>query len=228
MSLYNNTNSLHFQRNPLTKNTIFFIFAFLLFSAFQNLSAQEESDFENVDEQSTKLRANIKAFYMPVFSIRPPKDKAIFYKNQLTTDIKNGYGYGLYLGLDIVDKFDSETFSFGFGFILQETKHDSDLNLYQLKTNSLLFEVNLFHTFYRSEKLDIIQQFGIGGGGVLFNYDKDREDFYSGMGSFRYIMNFEFYGRWCADIGGGLFLWGQPSETLGYGGFFTISIGCRF
>jgi hypothetical protein len=146
----------------------------------------------------------------------------------LTTDIKNGFGYGLYLGLDIVDKFDSETFNMGFGLILQETKHDSDLDLYHLTTDSLLFEVNLYHTFYRSEKLDIIQQFGIGGGGVLFDYDKNREDFYSGMGSFRYLINFEFYSRWDANLGGGLFLWGQPSETLGYGGFFTIALGCRF
>lgn len=212
----------------MTKNYICFLIGAILLSIFPNISAQEDADAENLGIQGTKLRANIKAFYMPVFSIRPPKDKAIFYKNQITSDIKNGFGYGIYLGLDIIDKFDSETFNIGFGFIFQETKHDSDLDLYHLTTDSLLFEINLYHTFYRSDKLDIIQQFGVGGGGVLFNYEKNREDFYSGMGSFRYLINFEFNNRWDADIGGGLFLWGQPSETLGYGGFFTIAIGCRF
>ena len=197
-------------------------------SLFFQINAADDTEEVTRDPQGMKLRANLKLFYMPLFSIITPKGKSVFQEKQISDDIKNGHGYGAYLGMDIVDKFDSETFNLGLGFLVQETQHDSDIDLYHLKVNSYLFEVNLYNTFYRSNKLDIVQQFGLSAGAVLFDYDKNRDNFTSGMGAARYLVNLEFNKHWDVDIGGGLFVWGQPGETQGYGGFFMIQLGCHF
>lgn len=180
------------------------------------------------DVVGMKIRPSIKLFYTPLFGVKTPKGDSAFTERQISSDIENGNGYGLYFGMDIVDKFDSESFNIGFGLIFQETKHGSDLDIYELTADSFLFEVNFYNTFYRSHKLDIMQQFGFSGGAVLFNYDKNREDFASGMGALRYLINFEFYKHFDFDVGGGLFIWGQPGDTQAYGGFFMIQFGYRF
>jgi hypothetical protein len=206
-----------------------FCYTFLILSTiFSHLSAQDDAKSSLDDVQEMKLRVNAKIFYTPLFGIKISNLDTVFKEKQLTSDLKNGHGYGAYIGMDIVDKFETETFNIGFGLLAQETRHDSDLNLYHLTADSYLFEINLYNTFYRSKKIDIIQQFGISGGAVFFDYDKARKDFVSGMGAARYMINLEFYKHWDLDVGGGLFVWGQPGMTQGYGGFFMIQFGCRF
>ena len=212
---------------PMQLKSLLMLGVLFVISFFQ-IYAQDSTSNNLEDVQGMRIRPNFKAIYTPFFGVITQKGESSFHEKQITSDIENGYGYGVYIGMDLVDKFDAENFNIGFGLIFQESKHDSNLDIYHLTADSYLFEVNLYNTFYRSKKLDIVQQFGISGGAVVFSYDKNRDDFASGMSAIRYLINFEFFKHYDLDVGGGLFIWGQPGDTLAYGGLFMIQLGYRF
>lgn len=174
------------------------------------------------------LRWNAKVMYIPLFSVLVNDSDNTLEAKELEEDLKNGDGYGLYIGLDIFDSFDIETLQIGFGFIYQSTEHETTSKTYTLEADSLIFEVNSYLVFFESEKFKIFQQIGLGAGFVDFEFDAAREDFSTGMISNRYLINFDCFNHILFNIGGGIYAWGHPGKTHGYGGYFTIEIGLRF
>lgn len=206
------------------------LFIFLLINiGFINLShAQEKFTVGIGEEDSQAFRPNFKLVYTPFVGVKTPKGESTFSERQISSDIKNGYSYGVYLGMDIVDKFDSESFGLGVGLLFQEGQHDSDSDIYQLTTESFVGEINFYNTIYRSKKLDIIQQFSLGMGVIYFDYDENRENFSLGVGQLRYMLNLEFNKHFDLDFGGGLFVWSDIGDTQAYGGCIMIQLGYRF
>ncbi|PCJ59452.1 MAG: hypothetical protein COA79_10400 [Planctomycetota bacterium] len=174
------------------------------------------------------LRWNAKAVYIPLFSILVSDDDGIVDDKEIEDDLKNGNGYGLYIGLDIFDSYDIETMQMGFGFIYQTTKHKTSSGSYTLDADTLLFEVNSYLVFFDSDNFKIFQQVGLSAGFVDLNFDDVREDFTTGMIANRYLLNFDCFNHILFNIGGGIYAWGQPGKTHAYGGYFILEIGFRF
>lgn len=201
--------------------------AVFLFISVINLFGDDNQNPNNQNTQVTyKIEFSLSA--IPFVGVQTPKNQSSFVEKQITPDIKNGSGFGAYLGFDIIDNFDSENFHLGFGLVYQRSLHESELDLYELTVNIYEFEVNANNSFINHENFRIIQQYGLGVGLSEFEYDKNRKDFQSGVATFRYILNFEFYNHFDLHVGGGFFVWGEPGETLAYGGFIFLGAGCRF
>lgn len=207
---------------------VLFLYFLIFFIFFNCVQAQEKFTVGIGEEESQAFRPNFKLVYTPFVGVKTPKGESTFTEKQISSDIKNGYSYGAYLGIDIVDKFDSESFGLGVGILFQEGHHESDFDIYKLTTESFIGEINFYNTIYRSKKLDIIQQFSLGIGVIYFDYDENRENFSLGVGNLRYMLNLEFNKHFDLDFGGGLFVWSELGDTQAYGGCIMVQLGYRF
>ena len=107
------------------------------------------------------------------------------------------------------------------------TRHDEKSTNARVRTDAAYLEF-LFVGTSKSGPARLTAALGLGVGGVGFNFSRTFENTKALAGEMRVEIGVELWERLKLLAGGGGFLWGYPTETVGYGGFGTLSIGMVF
>jgi hypothetical protein len=166
------------------------------------------------------------------FSVEPDEDRneidnGIEFEHQL----ESGNGYGLGIELFMVDSEDGswdDIAGINMGLLYLTTTHEENQSRESVGTHSIYFEGILRASQTLISNLTIHEGLYGGLGFVTLDFRDDLNDSTSAAAEVRARLGVEFFNHIEVAICGGSYLWGYPSETVGYGSFFSVEASLIF
>ena len=207
----------------------FIVFVLILFVAysFPNMAFPAGMDNEmNLSTKDARKRPILTGFYIPVMGIIIDEDEdepglGIEFK----ADLKRGSGWGGRVGISRSGENPNNFIDVGLLYF--KTQHDEKTTDSSVRTEAVYLESLLVQT-RGSGPARFTMALGLGVGGVGFNFSRTFDNTKAAAVETRLEFGVELWERLKLQAGGGAFLWGYPTETVGYGGFATVSIGLLF
>ena len=177
--------------------------------------AQDDSGtFEGGGPRPTDLV--VSGFWVPAFKVNPDEDEREPSQGiEFDADLDTGQGWAARVG------FSGDETKSGLGLLYMTTRHRESVTRRHARTHSGYLEL-LLRTPESRGPLDANFAVGIGVGGAAFDFDGGFDDSGGAAVMIRGEMGLTLFRQFDLTVGGGGFLWGYPTETIGYGGFFTI------
>ncbi len=166
------------------------------------------------------------ALYIPVIGMKADKDKSEPNLGvEFDADLKAGSGWGGRIGIRSYESGSNSVVDIGLLYLT--TQHDEKFTDSHVRTDAVYIEM-LFVGTSNNGPVRFTGSAGFGVGGAGFNFSQTFDDTRALAGEVRTEIGAELWKHLELQLGGGGFLWGYPTETVGYGGFVTVSCGLRF
>ena len=208
---------------------IVFILVFFAATSLPNkiFAAEMENETDlSLKTETARRMPTLTGFYIPVMGIIVDEDEdepglGIEFK----ADLKRGSGWGARVGISSTGENPGNFIDVGLLYF--KTQHDEKTTDSSVRTEAVYLEA-LLVGMRGSGPARFTLALGLGVGGVGFNFDRTFDNTKAAAGEMRVELGVELWERLKLQAGGGGFLWGYPTETVGYGGFATLSIGMVF
>ncbi|MFN0058749.1 MAG: hypothetical protein ACKVX7_09870 [Planctomycetota bacterium] len=157
----------------------------------------------------------VSTFWLPYFKVSGDRDDEVpGPAGVFRADLDAGYGWAARMGFGSSDA--------NIGLLYLTSHHDERETGARARTHSVYVE------FWRgtdrevSADVDLFAGIGLGVGGALFDFSRTFDDSGAAAVEGRVAGGLRVSEHFRLEVGGGLFLWGYPGETIGTGGFFTL------
>lgn len=144
--------------------------------------------------------------------------------------IDTGDGYGISVEVVLSDSHDMRIYGPGFnlGFLFLSTSHKETQTREDVHSHSGYLEGILHGSTTINDALALSLSLAGGLGLSSIDFPDEHNDSTSGAAEIRVGADLQFFQRLEIGITAGSYLWGYPSETVGYGSFFGTRLSFLF
>lgn len=183
----------------------------------QSVSQHNEADLKRSYGEKNHLKLSfIHIFHL---SVKPDEDRnEIDMGIEFEHQVQSGDGYGISVELPYDGS--NENGYTNCGFLFLTTSHKETQTHEDVYSHSCYFEWNAGGTSSLNDELGVNFSISGGVGLAVFDFNDEQNDSTSGAAEVRASVGIELFQRLEFGLIGGTYLWGYPSETVGYGSFF--------
>lgn len=207
---------------------IIIVFVFLILTSLAAYGA-EDIRFNSYYEGDEVIKVSF--IRVLNFSVEPDEDRneidqGIVFEHQL----KRGDGYGISAELFLSGTNDASPAEPGFnlGVLFLTTTHDEIQIQNDVSSYSFYLEGIARASYIVHPNLSINTSLRGGIGLSTFDFEEVKNDTLSGAAEMRFTFGVEIFQAFEIGVTGGSYLWGYPSETIGYGSFVATEASMIF
>lgn len=192
---------------------------------------ESEASQSDPAPKNARPKPTLTVFYIPVMGMKADEDENEPNLGiEFDADLKAGSGWGGRIGTaDLgINYYGKDPFAIlDIGLLYLTTQHDEKSTSSHVRTDAVYLEFLLVGVS-DSGPAQWTSSFGLGVGGAGLNFSRTFDDTKALAGEVRAEIGLEFWNHLKLQAGMGAFVWGYPTETIGYGGFATFSAGVLF